>query len=331
MSFLEHLVSQEKSGSITKKDALDMKMNYLSLNQKERDELDGQYSFNKKTETSVAKKIKVNPEKKTTKKKVVNKKINKENVFSEKLLVNFMKGISPNNYQLIFDSYYVFLKNKFGQNKEVDNIIEEAARKQLRGGEAEKFYNEYINRKVKENSNYDKQIDSEIRQKVLYLKKNIKKNAIKKNNDPINPLLIDFILESLTFKNILYCFGICIVVYLFWPASSNPAGEYYRATTYYETIINLNSDGTYTSRSIEVGSGKTASSREGTWRSKSVTTKKLKNNSKYKLVFFDGATTNCYMYQNGCINSIVDDIVMLGYSWAGYPFGDYKNTAPWCK
>tara|TARA_B110000902_G_scaffold15382_1_gene18113 strand:- start:737 stop:883 length:147 start_codon:yes stop_codon:yes gene_type:complete len=47
MSFLEHLVSQEKSGSITKKDALDMKMNYLSLNQKERDELDGQYSIKK--------------------------------------------------------------------------------------------------------------------------------------------------------------------------------------------------------------------------------------------------------------------------------------------
>jgi hypothetical protein len=175
MSFLEHLVSQEKSGSITKKDALDMKMNYLSLNQKERDELDGQYSFNKKTEASVAKKIKVNPEKKTTKKKLVAKKINKANVFSEKLLVNFMKGISPNNYELIFDSYYVFLKNKFGQNKEVDDIIEAAAEKQLRGGQAEKFYNEYINRKVKENSNYDKQIDSEIRQKVLHPKKKTKK------------------------------------------------------------------------------------------------------------------------------------------------------------
>ena len=175
MSFLEHLVSQEKSGSITKKDALDMKMNYLSLNQKERDELDGQYSFNKKTETSVAKKIKVNPIKKTTKKKVVTKKINKENVFSEKLLVNFMKGISPNNYQLIFDSYYVFLKNKFGQNKEVDDIIEQAAKKQLRDGEAEKFYNEYINRKVKENSNYDNQIDSEIKQKVIHPKKKTKK------------------------------------------------------------------------------------------------------------------------------------------------------------
>ena len=160
MSFLEHLVSQEKSGSITKKDALDMKMNYLSLNQKERDELDGQYSI-KKTETSATKKNSiVEPEKKTTKEEVVSKEVNKENAFSEKLLVNFMKGISPNNYELIFDSYYVFLKNKFGQNKEVDDIIEEAAKKQLRDGEAEKFYNEYINRKVKENSNYDKQIDS---------------------------------------------------------------------------------------------------------------------------------------------------------------------------
>jgi len=175
MSFLEHLVSQEKSGSITKKDALDMKMNYLSLNQKERDELDGQYSI-KKTETSATKKNSiVEPEKKTTKEEVVSKKVNKENAFSEKLLVNFMKGISPNNYELIFDSYYVFLKNKFGQNKEVDDIIEQAAKKQLRDGEAEKFYNEYINRKVKENSNYDKQIDSEIRQKVLHPKKKTKK------------------------------------------------------------------------------------------------------------------------------------------------------------
>lgn len=175
MSFLEHLNSQEKRGIISKKDALDMKMNYLSLNQKEKAELDVQYSFNKKTETSVAKKIKLNPEKKTTKKKVVAKKINKANVFSEKLLVNFMKGISRNNYELIFDSYYVFLKNKFGPNKEVDDIIEEAAKKQLRGGEAEKLYNEYINRKVKENSNYDNQIDSEIRQKVLYPNKKTKK------------------------------------------------------------------------------------------------------------------------------------------------------------
>ena len=175
MSFLEHLVSQEKSGSITKKDALDMKMNYLSLNQKERDELDGQYSI-KKTETSATKKNSiVEPEKKTTKEEVVSKEVNKENAFSEKLLVNFMKGISPNNYELIFDSYYVFLKNKFGQNKEVDDIIEQAAKKQLRDGEAEKFYNEYINRKVKENSNYDKQIDSEIRQKVLHPKKKTKK------------------------------------------------------------------------------------------------------------------------------------------------------------
>jgi hypothetical protein len=112
---------------------------------------------------------------KTNQKKVVAKKINKANVFSEKLLVNFMKGIRPNNYELIFDSYYVFLKNKFGQNKEVDDIIEEAARRQLRNGEAKFFYNEYINRKIKENSNYDKQIDSEIRQKVLHPKKKTKK------------------------------------------------------------------------------------------------------------------------------------------------------------
>lgn len=175
MSFLEYLVSQEKSGSITKKDALDMKMNYLSLNQKERDELDGQYSI-KKTETSATKKNSiVESEKKTTKEEVVSKEVNKENAFSEKLLVNFMKGISPNNYQLIFDSYYVFLKNKFGQNKEVDDIIEEAAKKQLRDGEAEKFYNEYINRKIKENSNYDNQIDSEIKKKVLHPKKKTKK------------------------------------------------------------------------------------------------------------------------------------------------------------
>jgi len=84
MSFLEHLVSQEKSGSITKKDALDMKMNYLSLNQKERDELDGQYSI-KKTETSATKKNSiVEPEKKTTKEEVVSKKVNKENAFSER-------------------------------------------------------------------------------------------------------------------------------------------------------------------------------------------------------------------------------------------------------
>lgn len=175
MSFLEHVENQIKSGVINKKDALDMKMNYLSLTQKEKDELDSQYSFNIKTETSAAKKIKVTPEKKTTKKKAVAKKINKANVFSEKLLVNFMKGISPNNYELIFDSYYVFLKNKFGPNKEVDDIIEEAAKKQLRGGEAEKLYNEYINRKVKENSNYDNQIDSELRQKVLYPNKKTKK------------------------------------------------------------------------------------------------------------------------------------------------------------
>ena len=175
MSFLEHLVSQEKSGSITKKDALDMKMNYLSLNQKERDELDGQYSI-KKTETSATKKNSiVEPEKKTTKEEVVSKEVNKENALSEKLLVNFMKGISPNNYELIFDSYYVFFKNKFGQNKEVDDIIEEAAKKQLRDGEAEKFYNEYINRKIKENSNYDNQIDSEIKKKVLHPKKKTKK------------------------------------------------------------------------------------------------------------------------------------------------------------
>ena len=48
MSFLEYLVNQEKSKRITKKDALDMKMNYLTLNHKDKKELDSQYSNEKK-------------------------------------------------------------------------------------------------------------------------------------------------------------------------------------------------------------------------------------------------------------------------------------------
>jgi len=258
MSFLEYLVNQEKSKRITKKDALDMKMNYLTLNHKDKKELDSQYSNEKKPVIPKGEKIisKNNNEKKPVipkGEKIISKnnwmgaygvetgpdvsenwyltyngpappvsevhgknygvnigngvipirfydekwgvpKQSNEplivedlsqnespievNTINEELLVNFMKSIRPSNYELIFDTYYVFLKNKFSPNKEVDDKIKLAAKKQLRGGDAEIFYKEYINRKVKENSNYDNQIDSEIKQKVLHpKKKRIKKNT----------------------------------------------------------------------------------------------------------------------------------------------------------
>ena len=55
MSFLEYLVSQEKSGSITKKDALDMKMNYMTLNKEEKNQIDNQYLLKKNNEETIKK------------------------------------------------------------------------------------------------------------------------------------------------------------------------------------------------------------------------------------------------------------------------------------
>ena len=62
MSFLNHIENQVKSGIINTKDALDMKMNYLSLSKEEKEDLDSQYldksKKSSKNSTSIAGDIK---------------------------------------------------------------------------------------------------------------------------------------------------------------------------------------------------------------------------------------------------------------------------------
>ena len=160
MSFLNHIENQVKSGVISKKDALDMKMNYLSLSKKEKEDLDNQYLDKRKKN--------LNKTSAPAKNKKTNTKANLTS-FNKSSLVNFMRSVKPNDYELIFNSYYVFLKNKFSIDKEVEDIIEKAARQQLRGGESKEFYKEYINRKLKESPNYFKEKESEIKKTIKSL------------------------------------------------------------------------------------------------------------------------------------------------------------------
>ena len=55
MSFLEHIETQKKLGNISKKDALDMKMNYMTLNKDEKNQIDNQYLLKKNNEETIKK------------------------------------------------------------------------------------------------------------------------------------------------------------------------------------------------------------------------------------------------------------------------------------
>lgn len=91
MSFLEHIETQKKLGNISKKDALDMKMNYMTLPKEEKNQIDNQYLLKNNEET-----IKKNE---IVREKIVKRK--KSNPF---------KNISKNKYfrkHLTFNDEYL--------------------------------------------------------------------------------------------------------------------------------------------------------------------------------------------------------------------------------
>ena len=142
MSFLKHIEEQKKLGNLSNKDALDMKMNYMTLSQKEKSEIDSQYSSEDDIINTDS--IQIEKEKKKKKlaevrrkklkeKKLAEDKILKENLKKyEQALKDLLDNIVTDDYEVVFEIYTIFKKYKFIVFAKLTSLVKEVSKLQWR-------------------------------------------------------------------------------------------------------------------------------------------------------------------------------------------------------